>query len=176
MVHPLFAKNNILHCPSVATNLLSIYQFTRDNNCYFIFPSHCFNVKDLKTAGKTLFQGKSKNGIYPFRIHHQIASKSGRPFAFVGVHVGAPVWHSRLGHPASNTLLNLISNQCLPMSGKSAIPFCNLCPLGKSTKLPFKFSDSISNSPLELVHSDVWTSLIVSMKGSKYYVLFVDDF
>ena len=49
-----FAMNNILHCPSIAANLLSVYQFTRDNNCYFVFFSDCFYVKDLKT-GKTLF-------------------------------------------------------------------------------------------------------------------------
>ena len=52
------AMNNILHCPSVTTNLLSVYQFTRDNNCYFIFFSNCFYVKDLST-GRTLFRRKS---------------------------------------------------------------------------------------------------------------------
>ena len=62
------------------------------------------------------------------------------------------------------------------MNGTSSISFCNSCPLGKSTKLPFHLSDSISNSPLELIHSDVWTSPTVSIKGSKYYVFFVDDF
>ena len=160
------AMNNILHCPSIAANLLSVCQFTHDNNCYFIFFSDCFYVKDLSMGG-SLFCGKSENGLYPFHIHNQISTKSSRPFAFVGVRVGAPVWHSRLGlgHPASNTLLRLISNKCLPMSGKSSNHFCN-----------FHLSDSISKFPLELVHSDVWTSPTVSMKGSKYYVLFVDDF
>lgn len=145
------AMNTILHCPSVAANLLSVYQFTRDNNCYFIFFSDCFYVKDL-SMGRTLFCGKSENGLYPFHIHNQISTKSSHLFAFVGVRVGAPVWHSRLGHPASNTLLRLISNKCLPISGKSSNHFCNSCPLGKSTKLPFHLSDSISKFPLELVH------------------------
>ena len=88
------AMNNVLHCPSVVANLLSMYQFTRDNNCYFIFFSNCFNVKDQRTG--TLFRGKSENGIYPFHIHHQISTKSSRSFAFVGVRVGALVWHSGL--------------------------------------------------------------------------------
>jgi histone deacetylase 1/2 len=170
-----FALKNILHCPSIAANLLSIYQFTRDNNCYFVFYSDCFYVKDVKT-GKTLFHGKSEHGLYPFRIHTQISTKSGRPFALVGVRVSVPIWHSRLGHPANNTLSHLISNKCLLMHGNNSLPFCNSCPLGKSTKLPFQLSDSTSKFPLELIHSDVWTSPIISIKGSKYYILFVDDF
>ncbi|KAA8528735.1 hypothetical protein F0562_036090 [Nyssa sinensis] len=109
-----FALKNILHCPSIAANLLSIYQFTRDNNCYFVFYSDCFYVKDVKT-GKTLFRGTSEHGLYPFRIHTQISTKSGRPFALVGVRVSVPIWHSRLGHPANNTLSHLISNKCLLM-------------------------------------------------------------
>ena len=63
-----FALKNILHCPSIVANLLSIYQFTLDNNCYFVFYSDCFYVMDVKT-GKTLFHGKSEHGLYPFRIH-----------------------------------------------------------------------------------------------------------
>ena len=71
-----FAMSNILHCPSIATNLLSVYQFTRDNNCYFIFFSNCFYVKDLKT-GRTLYRGKSKHGLYLFHIHAQISPNQG---------------------------------------------------------------------------------------------------
>ena len=62
------AMNNILHCPSVTANLLSVYQFTRDNNCYFIFFSNCFYVKDLST-GRMLFRRKSETSLYPFHIH-----------------------------------------------------------------------------------------------------------
>ena len=54
--------------------------------------------------------------------------------------------------------------------------FCSSCPLGKSKKLPFSNSTHQSNNPLSLVHSDVWTSLVSSISGCRYYVLFVDDF
>jgi hypothetical protein len=43
-------------------------------------------------------------------------------------------------------------------------------------KLPFPKSQIVSQFPLELVHSDVWTSPIFSISGCKYYVIFVDDF
>lgn len=39
----------------------------------------------------------------------------------------------------------------------------------------FNLSSSISSSPLVLIHSDIWTSPYYSIKGSKYYVLFLGD-
>ncbi|KAI5323439.1 hypothetical protein L3X38_032511 [Prunus dulcis] len=52
----------------------------------------------------------------------------------------------------------------------------NVGGVGKSKTLPFSKSDSVSSSPLELVHSDVWSSPIVSVNGYRYYLLYVDDF
>lgn len=37
-----FHLNNILHCPKVATNLISIQNFCKDNDCYFILTYACF--------------------------------------------------------------------------------------------------------------------------------------
>jgi transposase InsO family protein len=42
--------------------------------------------------------------------------------------------------------------------------------------LPFFDSTKTSTRPLELVHSNVWTSSVASLSGSKFYVLFVDDY
>jgi len=42
-----FHIRNILHCPTAATNLISIQKFCLDNNCYFILTSSYFVVKDL---------------------------------------------------------------------------------------------------------------------------------
>jgi hypothetical protein len=33
-----------------------------------------------------------------------------------------------------------------------------------------------SLSPLEVIHSDVWTSPVPSLSGCKYYVLFIDEY
>ena len=51
-----------------------------------------------------------------------------------------------------------------------------LCQLGKQPAFPFNNSESISNSIFKLIHSDVWRpSLVVSIGGSQYFVVFVDD-
>jgi len=57
--------NNVLHCPSASTNLLSIQQFCADNNCYFQLTSSRFLVKDMQ-IGEIMLQGPSKAGLYPF--------------------------------------------------------------------------------------------------------------
>lgn len=55
--------------------------------------------------------------------------------------------------------------------------FCEFCRYGKSCKLPFKSSETVSTRPLELLHSDVCgPTPIPSVYGFIYYVLFVDDF
>ena len=53
---------------------------------------------------------------------------------------------------------------------------CDVCPLSKSTRLPFPSSTSYSVKPFDLVHSDVWGLIIKSFDGYKYFVTFVDDF
>ena len=49
-----FALKNILLCPSIAANLLSIYQFTWIITVTLFFYFDCFYVKNVKT-GKTFF-------------------------------------------------------------------------------------------------------------------------
>ena len=54
---------------------------------------------------------------------------------------------------------------------------CTSCQLGKKPALPFNNSESICNSILELIHSDVWgPSPIASIGGSRYFVVFIDDY
>ena len=53
---------------------------------------------------------------------------------------------------------------------------CTLCQLGKQSALPFNNSESISNSIFELIHSNIWgPSPVVSISGSRYFVVFIDD-
>ena len=59
----LFKLNHILHVPSISTNLLSIHQFDKYNNCIFFYASG-FTIQDR--LGKILFQGLTRNGLYPF--------------------------------------------------------------------------------------------------------------
>jgi len=53
---------------------------------------------------------------------------------------------------------------------------CTGCKLAKVSTLPFNRSISISSSPFDLIHSDVWGPSAIAIKGgSQYYVSFIDE-
>jgi transposase InsO family protein len=51
-----------------------------------------------------------------------------------------------------------------------------LLSIGIRKKQPFHSSNRISGSPLQLIHSNIWTSPIFSLTGFKYYAAFIDDY
>jgi len=88
------------------------------------------------------------------------------------------VWHFRLGHPSFEVVNRVVQKNKLLVSplNSNKHALCSSCQLGKSKKLPFHHSTRISESLLQLIHSDLWTSPVPSMSGYKYYALFVDDY
>jgi hypothetical protein len=168
---------------------LSIQQFCRDNNCYFILTATHFTIKDMQTK-EILLQGPSEAGLYPvyFKQLHSDQIKARAAFlsssaflsrfsAFLGVTAPKDIWHYRLGHPSISAMNKLLQQSLITCNGSTKFnKICDSCQLAKSKKLPFPDSTRISTHPLELIHSDVWTSPILSLGGCKYYVLFIDDF
>lgn len=70
--------------------------------------------------------------------------------------ISSTLWHLRLGHPHNKSLHQLIRNSGLSCSTFNSKKVCHGCQLGKSSRRPLHLSSSRSNSPLELVFSDVW--------------------
>ena len=69
---------------------------------------------------------------------------------------------------ASRDLLGLVSIENFD---------CVSCQLGKQPALPFNTSESISTDIFDLIHSNVWgPSFVSSIGGSRYFVVFVDDY
>jgi hypothetical protein len=145
-----FFLKNILHVPHISQNLLSGYQFAKDNKVFFEFHPSFFCIKD-QFSGAILLSGKSKDGLYPLHSLHQI-----KPHAFIGERVSLSQWHARLGHPALRVVCQVLSNHHLAVSTNKSSPIYHACQLGKSHRLPFYLSPSRSKFPLELIFTDVW--------------------
>jgi hypothetical protein len=171
-----FHLSKVLHRPQAYANLLSINQFCRDNDCFFLLNGSHYFVNDNRT-GITLLEGWSEGGLYPLHLQSFLVNKQHALTAFLGVKTFAAVWHYCLGHASQLVISHLFQQFSLPVSGfKHLDGVCEPCQLGKSKQLPFQPSPRISLCPLDLIHSDVWSYSTKSLGGCLYYVLFIDDF
>ena len=86
------------------------------------------------------------------------------------------LWHSSLGHAFISRVKQLVSRGLLGSVSNKSFD-CMPCQFGKQIALPFNNSVSHALSPFDLIHSDVWApSPIITKGGSRYFVIFVDDF
>ena len=86
------------------------------------------------------------------------------------------LWHVRLGHASSSRVQQLASRGLLGSVSTENFD-CVSCQLEKQTALPFNTSESISTDIFGLIHFDVWgPSSFSSIGGSRYFVVFVDDY
>ena len=158
-----FSLRNVLVVPSLVRNLLSVRQFTRDNNCTIEFDAFGFSVKDLQTR-RVILRSNSSDGLYTVPATPQ-----------ANLVTSTDLWHHRLGHPGAAALHLLRHNNSISCN-KSAHTLCHSCQLGKHVRLPFGNSSSVSSLPFELIHCDVWTSPVASISGAQYYLVILDDF
>jgi transposase InsO family protein len=123
-------------------------------------------VKDFLTR-RVLFRCDSTGDLYP------VTKPSPIPQAFL---TSQYTWHQRLGHQGSEVLRRLVSSDSISCNKEKLPVLCHACQLGKHVKLPFVSSSSSVTSCFDIVHSDLWTSPIMSLSGFKYYVLFLDHY
>ncbi|KAJ4767670.1 Gag/pol [Rhynchospora pubera] len=118
-----------------------------------------------------LLQVHSINGLFILNLNLNHS-----PQAFLSNRASTNVWHARLGHPSIATTLEVVNSNKLSCS-RNKFSLCHDCAQAKAHVLPFSPSSSVSTSPLQIVHSDVWgPSPIVSSQGFRYYITFVDDY
>ncbi|GJV04842.1 ribonuclease H-like domain-containing protein [Tanacetum coccineum] len=146
---------------SIVKNLIFVRQFVRDNNCTIEFDAFDFSVKDFTTR-RVLLRCDSTGDLYP------VTSSSPTPHAYL---ISQHTWHQRLGHPGNEVLRCLVSSKFISCNKEKPHVLCHACQLGKHVRLPFFSSDTVISSCFDVIHSDVWTSPILSLSGFKYYSL-----
>uniref|UniRef100_A0A452Y461 GAG-pre-integrase domain-containing protein n=1 Tax=Aegilops tauschii subsp. strangulata TaxID=200361 RepID=A0A452Y461_AEGTS len=65
-------------------------------------------------------------------------------------------WHHRLGRLCGSRLSSLVRRGLLGPVSRDVSLQCQGCRLGKQVQLPYPTSESVSQRPFDLVHSDVW--------------------
>jgi len=130
-------------------------------------------MKDFQT-GMTLMRCDSQGELYPITTttttNTQVVSPS------TSAALSSSLWHDRLGHPRASILDSHKWNKLIEWTKTRASSFCHSCPLRKHVKLPFFYFHNSTCMPFDILHSDLWTSPILSSLGKKYYVLFLDDY
>jgi hypothetical protein len=174
-----FYLNNILLAPDLVQSLFSVHRFTIDNWCSIEFNPFGLSVKDLTTKNM-IIRSNSTDPLYTMRLPGSLTPSFSAVAALTAVphaltDVAPTMWHCRLDHPGSDALSSLSRSSFIQCTGKKH-DFCHSCQLAKHTRLPFCSSSHRAEHPFDLIHLDLWTSPVVSVSGSKYYLIILDDF
>jgi hypothetical protein len=176
-----FYLNNILLAPGIVQSLLSVHRFTTDNWCSMEFDPFGLYVKDLTTRN-VVARSNSTDPLYTLHLLSSTTSRRTSPCTMSAIavsHILAAVatsmWHCRLGHPGPDALSSLFRSSFISCTCTTH-DFCHACQLGKHTRLSFSSSSSRAEKAFDLLLLDLWTSLVVSVSGSKYYLVILDDF
>ena len=163
---PFLSLSSVLYISRSPFNLLSVGKLTKElNACVSFFPDSVL-IQDLTTR-RTIGVGHESDGLYYFD-----GAPTSTPTACPAT-VSPHQIHCRLGHPSLANLKLLVPS----LSNLSTLE-CESCQLGKHHRVQFapRVNKRVS-SPFELVHSDVWgPHRILSVRGFRYFVSFVDDY
>ncbi len=128
----------------------------------------CF-VEDMKNQGKLIALDVNMLRVNSMLFTH------GKGVGDIGI------WHKWVGH-VNLQRLKLMGKQNLvgglPKYGIKEVmsKVYEMCQLGKQTRHPFPAQTThVSSKPLEMIHSNVWTTKIESIGRCRYYVSFIDD-
>lgn len=154
--------NSVLCVPDLKVNLFSVPSITNKGFKVTLLDEKCFVYKgnELRAVG-------SREGnfyVMDFIFEDNLAVAS------------VQVWHERLCHQNYKHVKEVLNTNNIMFKGDN-VTTCEACLEGKIHRLPFKNSESVTHSPLELIHADVCGPMEVdSIRGSRYFLLVKDDY
>lgn len=178
---------NVLHCPQLAANLLSIGQFCEKGfvsifirNSYYLFAAETLNNFIADHHHESILQGtKDASGLYVVNLETPSVPST----AAVSFLVSVPKrttqdWHKALNHLSSKRL-SLMKNGLV--TGMQSIDDhkvcdCEACFMGKSKLQPYPSSTRVLHAVGDLISSDTWGPTTPDLDGNRYYISFIDHF
>lgn len=170
----------VVYSPENAFNLLSVSKAAA-NGVKFIFDEHkCFAHKE----GTVILEGqKTPNDLYMLESPPIYPRRSSDLNLMTSSTTADPtLWHRRLGHIGYSTLKKLVQDgmatgiPITPEQIEEAKEMCDICQRNKLTRLPFKHTESTTQAPLDLIHTDLCGPLPDTLGKAKYMVTFLDDY
>ncbi|XP_071713263.1 uncharacterized protein [Rutidosis leptorrhynchoides] len=147
-ISPTLKLKNCLYVPALSHKLLSVSHVTKELNCtVLLHPTFCI-LQDIRT-GKIVGRGTERDGLY---YVDEVTQDGAVMLAHGTPNRQAWLWHRRLGHPSAGYLKILFPN----LFSSNKVIECETCILAKSHQSSFKTSNSKSEQPFTLIHSDVW--------------------
>jgi hypothetical protein len=165
--------SDVLLVPELDQNLLSVGQMIEKGYCLLFKEGSCV-VTDVN--GHELFEVNMRKRSFP--VNWNLVSE--HECKMSKAELDSKLWHKRFGHYNLKSI-QFAQKQELVKDLPNIQTFsevCEGCQLGKQHRLPFPSSATWrASEKLELVHSDVCGPMnTTSLNGSKYFILFIDDF
>ena len=171
---PALSVSNVYQIPKLTHNLLSVGQLI-ELGFSLTFSSTGVVVQDSQT-GQIVETARKVERLFELIFLHLPSSCLSASAVSGHSTSSLALWHSRLSHASISKVKQLVSRGLLGSVSNKSFD-CMSCQFGKQTALPFNNSVSHALSSFDIIHFDVWVpSLISTPGGSRYFVIFVDDF
>nr|CAE05707.2 OSJNBb0065J09.3 [Oryza sativa Japonica Group] len=156
----------------VTVNLVSISSLVDHMDCWVTLDRENCLIEERRT-GRKLGIGIRQNGLwYLDRSGTNKALCSALAVGTSEEEARLILQHCRLGHMCFETMRKIYPDEMSKVDRSKLV--CDACEYGKHTRATYISRGLRSISPFMLIHSDVWTSPIVSVSGMKYFVTFID--
>lgn len=163
--------NNVLYVPDLCRNLFSEGVITSTKNMTIVKEG---KIATVFLNGKAVAKAtREENNLYKMLFRTIICSLNTVKTNSL------QQWHERLGHLNIKSIKEMCTKGLV--SGVECKDFenffCDACAFGKQHKAPFKKKQHVKAGLGERIYSDICGPMSEpSVQGSRYYILFKDDF
>jgi hypothetical protein len=161
---------DVLYTPDVVKNLFSVSTAADKGAEYWLDKKNC----RLTREGETLVAGERHNKLYKLNIQI-IQPESPAEVNVANKAETLQVWHERFGHQSKQYIEKYLKKHSIDYIKDNQ--FCEGCALGKHHRRSFGTRIDSTQSPGELIHSDICGPMQESsFRGFRYFIVFKDDF